>query len=60
MKTSSSTPGVYTAIYNTFNQSGNYRVVFYAIDAEDALARPKVVEVGLVIRQIYMPVILKQ
>lgn len=50
--------GVYEAAYN-FTESGQYRVVVYAVDNLGLNARPRQAKAGLGAEEIYLPMILK-
>ena len=53
---------VYTALYESFDEVGEYRIVIYAVDTSTLQGRPKAIKirVGLTTRSyIYLPAVLK-
>jgi hypothetical protein len=51
--------GVYSGVYEGFNEVGEYRLVVYAVDGEGLEGRPKQVEVTTG-WQVYLPMVLKR
>jgi hypothetical protein len=50
--------GVYSGVYEGFDELGEYRVVVYAVDGEGLEGRPKQVEVTTG-WQVYLPVVMR-
>lgn len=54
--------GVYRAIYESFDEAGEYRIVVHAVDTEGLTARPKALQVSSGDKagwQLYLPVIIR-
>ncbi len=50
--------GVYTAVYEGFDEVGEYRIVVYAVDGDGLGARPREIKVR-VGRRVYLPLVLR-
>jgi hypothetical protein len=47
--------GVYSAVYDGFDETGAYRVVVYAVDGEGLVGRPK----GAEVHRLYLPLVVR-
>ena len=53
--------GIYSAVYPGFDETGEYRVVIYAVDDDDWQGRPKEVTVSTGQQhQVYLPLVLRE
>jgi hypothetical protein len=51
---------IYTGLYGSFDELGQYRIVLYAVDKESLQGRPKAVKARVGGWQVYLPMVLRQ
>jgi hypothetical protein len=53
--------GIYSAVYEGFNEPGSYRLVIYAQDGEGIAGRPLAIEIEIEIgrHQLYLPSVMR-
>jgi hypothetical protein len=51
--------GIYSALYESFNETGSYRIVIYALDGEGIAGKPLAIETQVGGHQLYLPSVMR-